>query len=331
MLYADSARGYMFIEVFDGSKSRWLSDRFFTEAPLGQEDEAFALPHWFEPPQGSIVRRVDDYRSAGFSRMEVWSFQGSALSVLEHYQVRAQSAGIKTMPSLKREVQPGVVVNYPRFGPGFYGESEEFRFGIDAFEHESYTFWTIQLHTKRFVRPTQSPSKLKLVGFVSDRVHLLDEDTGKEYLAPASALLDHQPGTQQQPDIRQEILWGDLPAWVQFGEDERGKGELRGCSGGDREGEWWATRDVRFKGNPREKFAFFLKWLDERGFDRTGQNKSDRSYFVSILQGGASLNLKVQSDSGDRAMLTVLNTLGFLTVRINYIPIKRAPKPPICV
>jgi hypothetical protein len=129
--------------------------------------------------------------------------------------------------TLKREVGPGMNTNYPRHGPGFYEESEEFHFGIHVFEHENIASWTIQHSAKKSgpIRPAQVPSKLRLVGFASDRVTLLDEVSGNEYVAPAYVLLDYLPQpknyqqqAQKQPQARKGSLWRELPDdWAQFG------------------------------------------------------------------------------------------------------------------
>lgn len=52
------------------------------------------------------------------------------------------------------------------------------------------------------IRPAQVPTKLRTVGFASDRENLHDEVSGNGYVAPSSALLDYLP---QPQNLHQQV------------------------------------------------------------------------------------------------------------------------------
>jgi hypothetical protein len=250
--------------------------------------------------------------------------------ILNFYEDCARAGGLTTMPSLQMKAQVGVA-HLPRFGPGFYADGENYHFGIDAYEHNGITFWTIQHYAKVSTapRPPRAPFKLRLVSVDDYLAILLDESSGDKYSAPIDALLDSRPVSPEQPRPEENtIAWASLPEWVQFAVKPDSRGKLRGSLSGDHQSDWSANRRGWFKGSPQVMFASCLLWLDERGFDGTGEQKPDRSYYVSILQGGASLNLHARSDTGDRADLTVLNTHGHMSINLNYTPERGAPIPP---
>jgi hypothetical protein len=82
------------------------------------------------------------------------------------------------------------------------------------------------------------------------------------------------------------------------------------------------------EGDPRLVFESCLDRLDAHGFDPSGVQQPDRAYFVSLLQWGHSMNVHIQSEAGDHAAVTVLNTLGLLTVSATYSPPLGASPPP---
>lgn len=154
-------------------------------------------------------------------------------------------------------------------------------------------------------------------------MNLIDDDSGRRYSTRLSALIDSRPEPANVPRAPRQILqmlWNSLPGWVQFGASPTAIGELRGYLDTDIETKWWANIRWHFRGDPEAMFISALQWLDDSGFDRTGEQNPDRSYFVSILEGGASLNLHARSERGDKAILTVLDTLGHMSVNINYEP-----------
>ena len=318
----------MWIELSDGAKTQWVLDENCLNdqgvaCSFGWELTPSQAPEWLKAPERSILREMMNWGSCLESR----SMCSTIPMILEFYRECVQAGGLKITATAQVKVPSGMAP--PRRGPGVNAESNEYWLSIDAFEYAGTVFWTIQHGARVSPSPRpHRPSKLLIVGVTGDRVSLLDEDSGEKYSALPSALKDSRPKPANTSFVPQQILWGSLPDWLQFRATEESIGELRGYHNTKIEEMWWANRCSRFASDPQQVFVSALEWLDERGFDRTGERTPDRSYFVSILQGGASLNLKARSEVGDSASLTVLDTLGHMSINMNYHPPNGTPPPP---
>jgi hypothetical protein len=81
--------------------------------------------------------------------------------------------------------------------------------------------------------------------------------------------------------------------------------------------DWSATIDVPLKIDWREALKSCLADLDSHDFDATGTRQPNRSYYLVVLQWGHSMNVDIVNDR-QRASVTFLNTLGYMTLRIVY-------------
>jgi hypothetical protein len=354
----------MWIEIIGGPKPLWLKeDDCFDKdgnSCSGTVDADWnpkptPTPEWLTAPENSHIRRSIDFGS----RMESRSMQATMDEVLGFYEDRVTRAGLTVTPTLKVAGPSGSTAHFPRAGSGFYAVSDDYHFGIDIWKHAGTSFWTIQHHAKspritQFKEPPKLPAyredlelrriphktkpgayylesgdyKLQFVGATTDRVDLTHEDSGEKYWAHKSALFDAKPLIPRRDPPKEELIsWSSLPEWVQFDLDPESKGSM--YVNLDEEGRevWRASTTVRFDGCWRCLFEFCLDFLDSHGFDPTGIEHPDHSYFVTILQGGASLALHAQHENGDGIGLTSLNTLGHMTLHINYEPVRGAYKP----
>jgi hypothetical protein len=354
----------MWIEIIGGPKPLWLKeDDCFDKDGNSCSDTVYAdwnpqptpTPEWLTAPEGSHIRRSVVFGS----HMECRSMQATMDEVLGFYEDRVTRAGLTVSPTLQVTSQRGYTAHYPRKGPGFYAESENYHFGIDTWEHAGTAFWTIQHHHKspRITRFKELPKlrayrndvesrriphktkpgayylepgdyKLQFVNVTTARVELTHEGSGDKYWAPTSALFDAKPPIpRRDPPKEESIAWSSLPEWVQFDLDPESDGTVRVNLDEEEREVWRASTTVRFDGCWRCLFEFCLDFLDSHGFDRTGIEHPERSYFVIILQGGACLELHAQHENGDRIGLTSLNTLGHMTLHINYEPVQGTRKP----
>ena len=321
----------MWIELVDGAKIQWVldeeclnSERVACSSVEVVEHGHTPTPKWLRAPVRSILRESADWPCLFESR----SMRSAIREILDFYEACISAGDLKKTEDHEINLSAGMAHHFS--GLGFLAENDLYRFSIHAFEHDGVVFWTIQ-HGARIrpsPRPLHAPSTLRIVGTSGDRANLIDESTGEEYSAPLSSLRD----TRTDPTIRssesQQIRWRSLPEWLQFRAAEDSIGELRGYLNTAIEKKWWANRSERIVGIPAEICASACKWLDERGFDGTAERTPVRSYFVSVLQDGASLNLHAQSETGDKAIFTVLDTLGHVSINLNYTPASGTPLPP---
>ncbi len=224
---------------------------------------------------------------------------------------------------LARTKGPHVV----RLAPGFSAEDANYFFELDVYEHKDLAHWTIQLAPKVRQHKAAIPATLELVSRNDERCTLRHPATTDEYWAPAASVRDSEPPDLTRESCRSEpLMWSSLPGWCQFGLDSGRFGEVHRCTGKNGADEWSASISTPLVGDPRMLFAHCLDRLDDQGFDGSGIQRPDRSYSVSILQWGYSLNAFIQSEAGDQASATVLNTLGRVVLFLRYSP-PRASSP----
>jgi len=253
-------------------------------------------------------------RGFGWPLIEYRSMQGSVDQVLAFYGGMIERAGLAITESL------------PLGGwPGIYAENAEYFLGIEIYEHKDLVFWTVQLSSTRQRRQKVLHSRFfLLLGRNDERVTLRHESKDEEYWAPVDAVRDSEPPDVERPRI-EPITWSLLPAWIQFGTESGRQGKAVRYQGESGAEEWNSHIDRPFEGNAQAMFESCLDNLDSRGFDASGTKRPDRSYFVSLC--GVQLTAHIQSEAGDRASVTVVNTLGYLTLFIRYSPSQGVPLP----
>jgi hypothetical protein len=307
----------MWNQVSGGPGPLWVQEE---ECRLPNGDLAFVyeavqappLPGWFGAPADSTLRESSDLRVVGMPLTEIRSMRANAGQVLAFYGDRIERGG------LARTEEPQAA----RGGPGFCAENTEYIFRLDVYEHKDLVFWTIHFGAKavRKRKPTIT-SPLLLVGRNEERVTLRHPYTTDEYWAPVDALRDSEPpDARREPPRTEPIVWRLLPAWAQFSLDSLSEGEVYRSRSETGAEEWNASIRTPVEGDPQSVFESCLDSLDAHGFDASRTQRQDRSYFVSVLQRGHSRNAHVQSEAGDRAIATVLNTLGHLELLIRYFP-----------
>jgi hypothetical protein len=183
-----------------------------------------------------------------------------------------------------------------RAAAGFLAGNDEYHFSIDGLEYNGLCFWTIQLGRRN--PPRVPPASMD------------DEDT------PAAPVVYQQPR-------KESIEWARLPDWVQFGIPRGKEGELYVDTEEDgRQCRAWVRCEVP-DDSPRALLERCLRRLDEYGFDASGVVRPEHSYYLSVLQWGHSVTIRVASEAGEQAMVCVLNTLGYLSLMVDY----RGPNP----
>jgi hypothetical protein len=309
--------------VTGGERTMWVRTE---DCRLPNGDLAFPndqglsppLPGWLGHPAEGLVRRESkkEDMAAGFPFYEVRSMPSTAGNVLDFYENVARQGG------LVRMVEPQV----GRAGPGFRFEDDEHTFGVEAFERDGTTFWTIQLGNKSHL-PKMKPNRLELIRQDCHRAMLRYPRVAiGEIWASVSAFNDHDPWLQPSNSGQtRPVQWSVLPDWVQFNFDAGGESRPPGTISGTTD--WNASVSAPFKGNPASAFEACLDLLDSQRFDGTSRLRTERTYYVSVLQWGHSRNARIHAEQGAKASLTVLNTLGIPSLFIRYIPPPGTPLP----
>jgi hypothetical protein len=355
----------MWIEIVGGPKPLWLNEddcldkdgdscsnimRFPPDTELAQP------PTWFKAPEGSQLRHSINW----MTHMECRSMRSPMGEILAFYRDVVTRAGLTVSDTLKSTGSMGCTAHLGRRGPGFYAVSDDYSFGIEILEHAGVSFWTIQ-HRAKVPQPEQpialpklpayrndvetlripmedepgayriehSDYKLNFVSMTQERIELVHKASGEEHWASSHALLDAKPAIPNRERPKSlRINWPSLPEWVQFDLDPSSQGSISPYQDEDGTEIWGADTSTLFDGCWRCLFHFCLDWLDNQGFDGTGVERPEHSYYLTILQGGASLNLKFRHERGDSGSLTCLNTLGHMNLRISYEPVRGTTKPP---
>jgi hypothetical protein len=131
-------------------------------------------------------------------------------------------------------------------------------------------------------------------------------------------------GTRYAPQIahprKEAILWSSLPDWAQFAIAPSSYGEAFFIRHEDGTERWNAMISASVHAPLESLLASSLDGLDALGFDCSGYVNPDRSYYVSIFQWGHSREIHLRADGGASASVTVLNTLGNLSLFVRYSP-----------
>jgi hypothetical protein len=158
---------------------------------------------------------------------------------------------------------------------------------------------------------------LKLIGQDGRQLRLRVTETSEECWAPATALADVEPVQFKHEWPKEEpIAWSTLPEWLQVGIPAESKGVLRTYTPPSFD-EWRATIDVPLKIDWRDALESCLAHLDSHGFDATGTERPNRSYYLVVLQWGHRIEVHVVNDD-DRASVTCQDTVGYMTLHVDY-------------
>jgi hypothetical protein len=267
------------------------------------------IPDWFVPPEYAMIRQWNN--PPGLSIIcysQICSAIASAEEVLGYYTELVRRAGLV------------LEINQPPVGratPGFSAFSDEIKFFIDAIQYRNVVYWAAQIGAIAEAPRVIRAGALKLIGRDEVRLVLGVTETREECWAPATALADVEPiQIRHEWPSEEPITWLALPEWLQFpllAESER---VLRTCAPLNPD-EWRATIDVPLKIDWRVALESCLAHLDSHGFDATGTERPNRSYYLVVGQWGHRIEVHVVND-GDRASVTCLDTLGHMTMHVNY-------------
>ncbi len=235
-------------------------------------------------------------------------------------EVLAFYEGLTSRGGLNRAPEPPV----GRAVLGFEAANSEHRFTIDLYQHIDLTFWTIQLIDTTVSARSRIP-RLRLLERGAERAILQNTETDEQYFAPTSAVteVNRSANIERYSQSRQmeTISWASLPKWAQFGLKVTAGGEIHRHLNDGGQPSWNASLSIPIaRGAPKDIFEACLQSLDACGLDGSGIERPDRSYYVSVLQWGHSLNAQVKSEAGECGSVTVLNTLGMLSAHLRYWP-----------
>jgi hypothetical protein len=309
----------MHIEVRGGLKPLWVYEFGFY---LSDGEMAFSYskhpelpqPSWLRVPEGSQLREP-----AGTTKnperliFECRSMRGDAESILAFYQDCTECGGLNRIENadVDRALKK---IWISRIEPGFYAESSECYFILDIFQHKEIVFWTVEYGRKLppSFRSKKEPKYLLYSGEENGRVTLRNPDSGDEYWAPEEAITDSKPkfilGAKREREREKQvpILWSLLPAWMQF---ELPPGTMGTATPIPTLSRWAASIScMKFEDSPHDKLAACLNYLDQQGFDGTGIEQPDRSYFLTCFEGGRHMDVNIKTESDDRGSIHVIST-----------------------
>lgn len=267
------------------------------------------VPDWFVPPEYAMIRHWDN--PPGLSiicHSQICSAIATAEEVLGYYTALVHRAGLV------------LAIDQPQAGrntPGFSASSDEIRFFIDAIQYRNVVYWAVQIGARAEAPRVIRAGTMKLIGQDGRGLMLRVTETGEECWAPATALADVEPVQVKHERPREEpITWSTLPEWLQFGIPAESKGVLRTYTPPSFD-EWRATIDVPLKIDWRDALESCLAHLDSHGFDATGTKRPNRSYYLVVLQWGHRIEVHIVNED-DRASVTCLDTLGYMTLHVDY-------------
>lgn len=319
----------MYIEVRSGSKPLWVNE-FGCYLPDGemafsyQKHPELPQPSWLRVPEGSQLREP-----AGSSKnperliFESRSMRGDAESILAFYQDCMDCGGLNRIENtdVDRALKK---IRISRIEPGFYAESSEYYIILDIFQHKDIVFWTIEYGRKLppSFRSKKEPKYLLYSGEDNGRVTLRNPDSGDEYWAPAEAITDSKPrfvlGAKRERERETEvpILWSLLPSWMQFELPPETMGTATLIPTLNR---WTAGIScMKFEGSPHEKLEACLNHLDRHGFDGTGIEQPDRSYFLTCFEGGRHMGVDIKTEIGESGYISVVSTIDTALLYLHY-------------
>jgi hypothetical protein len=306
----------MDIEIRGGSKPFWVSE-FGCYLPNGEMAFSYEQyperlqPSWLRVPEGSQLRESHKPKSLEHPITESRSVCASAAQILAFYQDCADRGNLAQVesPVVDTRLQ---LTQLSRVEPGFFAENDEYYFSIEIFQHNEVTFWTVK-HGQKLTpafRDKREPKYLLFVREENDRVILRNPDRGDEYWVPVGAMTDSKPafvlGTRGEREKEVPILWSLVPAWMQFDLPSNIVGSaviipvLRS---------WAASVQlIKFAKSAHDRLENFLNSLDGNGFDGSGIERSDRSYFLNCMTGGRHMSVRIKAEAEESGIITVVST-----------------------
>ncbi|MGA7830798.1 MAG: hypothetical protein WCA21_07550 [Terracidiphilus sp.] len=149
---------------------------------------------------------------------------------------------------------------------------------------------------------------------------LRNPDRGDEYCAPVEAITDsklafvHETRREREKEV--PILWSLVPAWMQF--------DLPGNSVGSAVTipvtRCWAAsvQLIKFAESAHDRLEGFLHSLDENGFNGSGSERSDRSYFLNCMTGGRHMKVRIKAEAEESGIITVVSTFDPPVFHLHY-------------
>ncbi|MGA3009804.1 MAG: hypothetical protein ABSD72_06025 [Terracidiphilus sp.] len=319
----------MYIEVRGGSKPLWVYE-FCCYLPDGEmafsyhKHPELPRPSWLRVPEGSQLReQATSSKNPERPIFESRSMRGDAESILAFYQDCIDCGGLDRIenPVVDHVLE---MTQLSRIEPGFYAENSEFYFSLEIFQHKKTVFWTVEYGQKLppSFRSKKEPKYLLYGGEQNGRVTLRNPDSGDEYWTPAKAMTDSKPKfilgakREREREKRLPILWSLLPSWMQFDLTEETMGTATPTPAQNR----WAASIycMKFEGCPHEKLEACLNYLDQQGFDGTGIEQPDRSYFLTCFEGGRHMEVDIKTEIGESGYIIVVSTLDTPSLYLHY-------------
>ena len=318
----------MYIEVRGGSKPLWVYE-FGCFLPDGEmafsyyKHPELPQPSWLRVPEGSQLREPCSSKNPERPIFESRSMRGNAENILAFYQDCTDCGGLNGIESPVAD-HALKMTQLSRIEPGFYAESAEYYFSLEIFQHKEIVFWTVE-HGQKLppsFRSKKEPKYLLYGGEESSRVTLRNPDSGDEYWAPAKALTDSRPkfilGAKRERERERQvpILWSLLPSWMQFDLPP----ETEGTAVPIMITKHWAAgiSCMKFAGSAHDKLETCLNYLDQNGFDGTGIEQPDRSYFLTCIEGGRHMTAQIKTERGESGCITVVSTLDTPLLYLHY-------------
>lgn len=306
----------MQIEVRDGNRTLWVEE---FGCYLENGELAFSyhgmpappLPEWLDSPYSS-VREARTSNNPEHPNEELRSARSSAVEVVAFYKGRVTQGGLSLIenPAVSHALEP---TGLSRLEPGFYAENDTYRFCLDVYQHNGISFWRLKHGPKlpSNYRSKANPRYLVYVGEENGKVTLRNPDTGDELWASADAFADGPPRHADYPKHEKPaqvpISWNLVPEWLHL--DVHPDIEVTASSSfmGDTLA---GFSSARLEGSLRQALETLLDQLDASGFDGSGENNAENSYYLRPMTGGRHISVHISAVSGDKAIMTFVDTMG---------------------
>lgn len=306
----------MQIEVRDGSRTIWVEEfgRFLSTGELAFiycELLDLVPPDWYVAPEGSVLREEHKSNNPEHPDEELRSMHAKANEILMFYYERALSGGLSLTenPVVDHALQ---MTNLSRIEPGFYAEDDGYQLSLDIYEHCGVSFWRVKHGPKlpSGFRSKKEPEYLVFVNEANGKVTLRNPETGDELWAPLDALTNDQPRLNQypryEPPKQVQVSWNLVPDWLRFPATPETNVT---ASSSFRGGTLVGFSSMKLAQDPITELEVFLDRLDASGFDPSGVQTPEHTYYLRPMTGGRHITVHILETSGDKAILTFVSTI----------------------